>query len=249
MNILISGKSALLTTHGCHHHNTWEIISNLEGDGTLEFGEAQYPFDTTTIVCIPPHVEHAKYSDEGFRDIWLWCDDFPALDRTKPTILSDDPDRNVGKIIQVLYSMQYQKIANKQAVTEPLLDSLQQLILSRLNKKKTDPRVENIVHNIVHHFQDQTFSLDEVLSRNGYCSDHMRRLFHEQVGKTPREYLADLRIKTAKKLLVSRKISNYSIKEISAMVGYHDVGYFSRVFKEATGQSPGTYTDTPTENT
>lgn len=242
MNILLSGKSSRLTVHGYHHHSTWEIISNLEGEGHLEFGNESHTFDASTIVCIPPNVEHAKFSPEGFCDIWIWCSDFPSLDRTKPTVLSDDGDRNITKLIQILYSIQYRKTTNKEAVAESLLDSIQQLILSRLERTKRDPRVEEIINQIVHHFQDASFSLDDILSRNGYCSDHMRRLFHEQVGKTPRDYLLDLRIKTAKKLLVSRKISNYSVKEISAMVGYNDVAYFSRVFKSATGETPGEYT-------
>ncbi|MBQ9797925.1 MAG: helix-turn-helix transcriptional regulator [Clostridia bacterium] len=241
MNILLSGKSSQQTAHGYHHHSTWEIISNLEGEGYLEFGNQIHAFDDSTIVCIPPNVEHAKFAPEGFCDIWIWCSTFPSLDRTKPTILNDDGDRNITKLIQILYSIQYRKTANKEAVAESLLDSIQQLILSRLERAKKDPRVEEIINQIVHHFQDASFSLDDILSHNGYCSDHMRRLFHEQVGKTPHHYLSDLRIKTAKKLLASREISNYTVKEISTMVGFNDVGYFSRVFKAATGQSPGQY--------
>ena len=37
MDILLAGKSALTTTHGQHMHETWEIISNIEGQGVFEF--------------------------------------------------------------------------------------------------------------------------------------------------------------------------------------------------------------------
>ncbi len=241
MSILISGKSPLQHTHATHCHETWEIISNVEGEGILEFDGLSVPFDSRTIVCIPPNVAHAKYSDTGFRDIWFWCSEFPALDPTKPTVFTDDSEHNITSLMNILYSVRHEKVPNYKVVAESLLDSIQQLILSRLERKQIDPRVEEIVHTIIHHFQDPAFSLDECLSKNGYCSDHMRRLFREQIGKTPHEYLSYMRIKAAKKLLTSRKVSNYSVGEICTMVGFHDVSYFSRIFKKATGISPSEY--------
>ena len=104
-----------------------------------------------------------------------------------------------------------------------------------------DPRVDAIIQQIIHHIQDPNFSLDECLSNWGYCSDHMRRLFREQTGKTPQEYLKLLRIKAAKRLLASQSLSNYSITEICTMVGFNDISYFSRVFKKTTGYPPSEY--------
>jgi transcriptional regulator GlxA family with amidase domain len=93
----------------------------------------------------------------------------------------------------------------------------------------------------VHNFHDPDFSIDEALTEHGYCADHMRRLFREQVGKTPQEYLSALRIRSAKKLLASRAVSNYSVSEISNMTGFSNVSYFSRAFKLATGMPPSLY--------
>ena len=104
-----------------------------------------------------------------------------------------------------------------------------------------DPRVDAIIQQIIHHIQDPNFSLDKCLSNGGYCSDHMRRLFREQTGKTPQEYLKHLRVKAAKRLLASRERSNYSITEICTMVGFNDISYFSRVFKKTTGYPPSEY--------
>ncbi len=241
MSILYSGKSTRQLGHSIHHHNNWEIISNIAGSGVMEFEGFSVPFDNRTIVCIPPKIGHAKHSENGFRDLWVWFTDLPFLDATRPTILTDDSERNITSLIKILYSVQYGKAPNKQNIMDSLLDSIQQLLLSRLERHRLDPRVEQIVEQIVLEFQDPAFSLDECLMRGGYCTDHMRRLFREQTGKTPHEYLAHLRIKTAKKLLASRKVSNYSVTEIAEMVGFHDVSYFSRIFKKATGISPGEY--------
>ena len=49
------------------------------------------------------------------------------------------------------------------------------------------------------------------------------------------DYLTTLRMNKAKELLSS---SNYSMKEICAMVGYADPNYFSRSFKKNIGVTP-----------
>lgn len=176
-------------------------------------------------------------------DVWVQLSDFPNLDETKPTFLSDDSEGSIAALIHVLHSVQYSKLPNRSVLRESLLESIQQLILGRLARIKVDSEVETIMNRIVHNFHDPSFSIDECLSTCGYCTDHMRRLFREQVGKTPQEYLSSLRIRSAKKLLASRSVSNYSVSEIATMTGFNDISYFSRVFKNATGVSPSAYRD------
>ncbi len=241
LSILYVGKAPIQYGYKTHHHNNWEIIINTHGTGIMEFEDETHPFDERTVVCIPPHIGHSKRSADGFLDMWVWFPDLPEFDTTKPTFLTDDSDHNIAALVNVLYSVQYGKAPNKQTVVDSLLDSLQQLLLSRLDRKKIDPRVEQIVNHIVHHFQDPTFVLADCLSQYGYCTDHMRRLFHDEIGKTPHEYLTSLRIKTAKKLLISRRVSNHSVTAIANMAGFYDVSYFSRIFKKATGVSPKEY--------
>lgn len=243
MELFAVGQSALTVKHGLHTHEFWEIVSNVEGHGEFQSENEWIPFDSKSVVCIPPHVAHAKCSDEGFRDLWIQLSDFPLAEKTKPTVLTDDADGNISALIRVLYSIRLAKVPNYHTVSDALLDSVQQLILSRLASKKMDPVVEKIANEIIHHFQDPSFSVEECLSESGYCPDHMRRLFRAQIGKTPQDYLSEQRIKTAKKLLSTRNVSNYSVTEICTMTGFNDVGYFSRVFKRATGVAPSEYTE------
>ena len=65
-----------------------------------------------------------------------------------------------------------------------------------------------------------------------------RNLFKQYSGKTPSKYCLDNRILRAKQLLGS---GQYSVAEVSAMVGYRDPGYFCKVFKKETGILPGHY--------
>lgn len=241
MQILLSGKSSLQISHEMHFHDTWEIISNIEGNGYLQLEGRSVLFDETSVVCIPPGVRHAKYSETGFRDLWIQASVFPNLERKEPIFFNDDAEKSITSLINIFYSAQYGNTPNRKNVLESLWDSIQTMILSRIEYRNTDPRVEEVANAILQSFQDPDFSVDDCLGVGGYCPDHMRRLFRSHFGKTPHDYLTELRIKAAKKLLSSRSTSNYSIAQISHMAGFHDVAYFSRIFKRTTGVSPGKY--------
>ena len=66
----------------------------------------------------------------------------------------------------------------------------------------------------------------------------LRRVFQHSFSCSPRGYLQKLRIQKAMLLLASPDLS---ITEIAHSVGYNDSSYFSRVFKQETGETPKVY--------
>jgi len=85
------------------------------------------------------------------------------------------------------------------------------------------------------HFAEE-LSMASLAARFHVNPPYLTRLFKRQVGLAPVRYLRDLRINYARKLLEERP--QLEVKEIGVIVGYPDQGYFSRVFKNATGVSP-----------
>lgn len=71
------------------------------------------------------------------------------------------------------------------------------------------------------------------LNPNYCCS-----LFPKYTGQTFSQYITDIRINEAKKLLAA---SDLTLEEIAATVGFRDYFYFSKVFKKKCGLSPSTY--------
>lgn len=74
--------------------------------------------------------------------------------------------------------------------------------------------------------------------RTGTSRSHFSRTFHELTGQTAIEYLLEARLLRARHLLTE---TDFSIKEISERLGYRDIFYFSRQFKEKIGVSPSSY--------
>ncbi|MBI4977628.1 MAG: helix-turn-helix transcriptional regulator [Spirochaetes bacterium] len=69
----------------------------------------------------------------------------------------------------------------------------------------------------------------------GCTTDHLIRVFKRATGVTPVDYLVRERVERAKDLLL---YSSHSVDEIAGLLGYSDIYYFSRQFKERTGSSP-----------
>ena len=83
-------------------------------------------------------------------------------------------------------------------------------------------------------------TLKEVCTHFLLGKTQLCKIFRESIGKSPMEYYMELKIKEAKKLIREK---NYSISQISDMLGYSSIHNFSRAFKKAVGMSPTAYED------
>lgn len=72
----------------------------------------------------------------------------------------------------------------------------------------------------------------------GVSEDYLSRVFNQELGLSPWDYLNRYRIAQAKEQL---RQSHDSISQIAPRVGFPDPAYFSRVFRRLTGLSPRAY--------
>lgn len=78
-------------------------------------------------------------------------------------------------------------------------------------------------------------TLGMMASVAGFSKFYINRLFKQYKGTTVMDYLIQIRIQKAKELL---KKGDYSVKQISFMVGYSEPNYFTWTFKKLEGISP-----------
>lgn len=94
----------------------------------------------------------------------------------------------------------------------------------------------------VHRYISENFttklSLDNLCFLFGFNKTTLCQSFKTQYGITIFNYINNLKIKEAKALLRSEKLS---ITEISERIGFESVHYFCRSFKKSTGVSPTEY--------
>jgi len=98
-------------------------------------------------------------------------------------------------------------------------------------------RINNIYEFAVQHFR-QRIALDEIAAVAGMSSNAFCRYFKSRTGKTFSQFLIEIRVGHACKLLIE---NNLSVKEICYESGFHNFAGFHKYFKQITGKSPLNY--------
>lgn len=89
-------------------------------------------------------------------------------------------------------------------------------------------------------FGDPTLSLSSASREKFYSPKYASTIFKKHMGIGFTNYLLNLRINNAQRLI---DMGMTSIKEISTLSGFSDPFYFSRVFKQRFEKSPSEYID------
>ncbi len=97
--------------------------------------------------------------------------------------------------------------------------------------------IESATNYFHEHFHDQIL-IDKYLEEKNINANAFFKKFKAYTGVSPLQYLLDIRLSNAKSLLES---TEYTISEISSIVGYDNPLYFSRLFHRHVGISPREY--------
>ncbi|MFP4015710.1 MAG: helix-turn-helix domain-containing protein [Halanaerobiales bacterium] len=127
-------------------------------------------------------------------------------------------------------------------ITINILRTLKNNCANTINMKSYfDKKTVNYLINYLKENFNQKLSLDELASTVNYSPYHLIRIFKTETGKTPFEYLLDIKINYAKELLKTTKLS---VKDIGFSSGFNNRSHFSVIFKRKTRYSPSQYRKT-----
>lgn len=110
--------------------------------------------------------------------------------------------------------------------------------LSVRDKEQTLSLSVRRAKSMVYEGYQEGITLDEIAGKLGITPEYLGTQFHKEVGESFNAYIKNCRVKKAKELLIG---SDMKLYKIASAVGYTDPKYFSRVFREATGQLPAEY--------
>ena len=214
-----------------HRHSGWELIYNVDGTGTMTVGERGYGFEPGTVVLCPPGVYHGKQAEQGFSDYFVRFSEAELVRQV--FVWKDTYDRRLLKLLQVLHGIWYENGASP--ACSSLADAVLALIGPMLAGRVQNEHVRRLRNAIAEGYTDPDFSIKEAMRDMPVSTDHLRRLFVQELEQTPHEYLAQLRLEKAKRLLSDE---HCSVSEAAYRCGFYDALYFSKVFRKATGVVP-----------
>jgi two-component system response regulator YesN len=90
----------------------------------------------------------------------------------------------------------------------------------------------------IHSNLNQSIKVEEVALAVSFSSQHLSRIFREELGMNVSEYISKVRIEEAKRLLST---TSFSITQIADSLNFYDSTYFTKVFKRETGMNPSQY--------
>lgn len=238
--------------------DTFVLIMMFEGKGSVILGEKKHVLQKNTVHICPPKqtygvrintskcmlvkIEFDVYEpanhDTGWEKILEVTDSFPLNgslelhEMEQPVILCnkimdcmkshDDLDRFQGQVLfqTLIHFIMKNGYPYPSPDDRPELEAVKKYIERCYNLNITIDRLAKIANVSRKYFVD---------------------LFKKTYGMSAMEYVTDVRMKQAKRLMARSEPKGMHIKTIAREVGYQDEFYFSRKFKKETGVSPSLY--------
>lgn len=200
-----------------------------------------FDFEHPDITCLKfvtdtkakfPSVPIIMLISQQSADVVLWALRTRIFDVLLKPITSKDVLRCVQRLAPVLEARRTQPTRSNATGVEAIPDE------ARYHAKNNGRgKLDGVLGYIARNYA-QPISEHEVAKTCAMSPFEFSRGFRAAHGVTFRDYLSDCRLAQAKRLL---GISQVSVCDVAAMVGFNDPSYFARLFRKRTGISPTAY--------
>ncbi len=142
-------------------------------------------------------------------------------------------------LLQIYELFDQRKRINEARISQFITNILTELYIARNSAEATEAadRIEDILTYISMHI-DQPISVEDLSDQAHLSPYYFSRLFKQNTGFSPHEYITNHRISNAKFLL---RTTDFSIKKIALCCGYPNVSGFCTNFRKHTQASPLQY--------
>lgn len=228
-------------------HVAWQYT--ISGRGQLEHEDKVFPLSPGSLMVITlpgPYTYYLPKDSAHWEFVFLTMigreviSIARAVERRWGPVLSAD---NLPGTLSCLYSVLDALISGR--IDNPFENSRQtyQFCMRFLEEQahtkaeeETTPLVaiDEFLKDNIH----RDISVSEMADRMRLSRSYFTKVFTKGMGISPRLYLEDLRLKTARCLLLDKDMT---VKETAIQCGIPDVNYFCRLFKKRFGISPGRF--------
>ncbi|TXE07246.1 helix-turn-helix domain-containing protein [Seonamhaeicola algicola] len=254
-----------------HYHKELELAYILEGHGTRYVGSSIKSYKKGDLVLVGEELTHVWVSDDIYYEdnglynqaivVKFYQDfagkDFLRLPEAKGVLatlkeasgglkITGQTNKEIGGILKSMLT---------QSPLEQVLSLIKVLYLMSVTNdkhvlsnydlhKSTNPKERDRINRVIKHTSlnfRKNISLDEIanvanLSKSAFC-----RYFKNTVKKTYLEFLYEMRVEYACKLLLD---DNLGMTQICYESGFNNPSSFSQIFKRIKGMSPVKYRKT-----
>ncbi len=246
-----------------HYHSDYELNLVLGTSGNRIIGDSIEPFDTIDLVLIGPRVPHAWRGETkpDTRVITLQFDEefantsiagkkvfshiFEMLKRSSSGIkftgevvevvsnilnemCASQTFKNVLKFYDLLNALAITPTEQQRQLASSSFDS------SNLVRQSKSRRIEKIC-NFIEQNYNKNISLDDIANLANMSSSAVSHFFKKRTSRTFSNYITDIRIGHAARLLIE---TSRSVNDIAFDCGFGNISNFNRVFKRYKNTTP-----------
>lgn len=154
-----------------------------------------------------------------------------------PSLVGDATNSDVLLMITALDSISASPYYNLKDKAEYLLAVIISILEDRVRNESFSALTRQII-GYIHDNLGKKITLRDIGEQTFFSPIYCDTVFKRECGKSIINYLIDLRIEEAKRLIMERATS---LADIAEAVGFSDYNYFSRIFKRRSGYSPSEY--------
>lgn len=249
------------TVFPLHWHQHLEILSIQTGGMEISIEGEKRMFSAGDIVVISPEQLHSCYY--RFPNTTLYClmvdmnilrsryveaaeERFitPLIEGKLVLQNTVSQDEEMKRLILDAYKASNEKPKAYQLRLKALMFQLIYLLYANHSEENSVPlskeeslsreRVNIILRYINEHYAEK-IQLDDLVDQVHINKYYICRIFQKCTGMTFLDYINEVRIQKAVELLLN---TNDSVTSIAFATGFHDINYFSRVFKQVMQVSP-----------
>jgi AraC-like DNA-binding protein len=226
------------------------LLYCVEGQGWLRSGAISHPLQAGDVGFVVQGTPHGYGADDAdpWSIYWAHCSgsqisaflDLLAITPDTPVLSLPTPE--FSPLIQSFKAML--ALLNVDLTLPYLLAAgvyLRQIFSTLVLAKTASPppqETDDVVGRAIqfmHTHITGTLRLADMALQTNMSPSHFHRQFRQATGHAPIDYFIRLKVQHACELLNN---TDMKIGEIGHFLGYQDAHYFSRIFKQITGQSP-----------
>ncbi|RKJ22104.1 AraC family transcriptional regulator [bacterium D16-50] len=257
-NVNINIKYALFVEHDKNWHevkakNEYAFWIILSGSFNIEYKQDKYTLSVGDVFFFYPQVLYYATSSEGCSFFFIHFDAILGNNYQALHFYPFDGYFSHSKIKDSLISLtdSVYSLHQKEIFAELRIHGSLLFFLSYIMKMKYQEGVESAyfpansalarlqpVLIYINHHLDEPIYIQKLAYSINLSEKYFISFFKKTMGMTPTSYITQVKMKKALEYLHEQ---NYSVKEVSALVGYADIYTFSKAFKKTYGISPSNF--------
>lgn len=204
-------------------------------------GIGDQPLKVINFLFYPTFVDRMLHQQDSFEKVvnsYLLRFRYRSLNRSPAGIAFHDENSKIYRIVEHIIHEYEQNEAGYLEYIRCLVVEMLILIMRGIGRKEDKSKESAVISQITTYIKKhymQHLRLSDFSKQYNYSLSHLSKKFQAETQMGFMEYLQHIRVEQACKLL---ETEDKTISQIADAVGYSDIKFFNKIFKETLGLTP-----------